>query len=288
MQESYDLIGKLNLSGKKLSKSHRRIADYIAAHYDKAVFMTAVSLGRAVDVSESTVVRFATAMGYEGYPQMQKALQELVRHHLTAEQRFEMSENIDPRDVLSTVLKMDMQNIRNTVHMIDHNAFSDAVSRILSARTIYILGLRSAAPLAQFFSYYLHFMFNNVRVVSENSADVFESISRVTREDVVVGISFPRYSTRTLEAMKFARGAGAQVVGISDGEMSPLVGVSDVCLSARTDMASFVDSLAAPLSLINALLVALALQRRDELNEHLKRLEEIWDAYSVYINKEPQ
>ena len=288
MQESFDLIGKLNLKGKKLSKSHRKIAEYIVNHYDKAVFMTAVSLGQAVEVSESTVVRFATALGYDGYPQMQKALQEVVRHYLTAEQRFEMSENIDPRDVLSTVMKTDMQNIRNTIHSVDQDAFGKAVSRILSARTVYILGLRSAAPLAQFLGYYLHFMFSNVRVIAESSTDVFESISRITNEDVLVGISFPRYSTRTLEAMKFARSAGAQVVGLSDGEMSPLYALSDVCLSARTDMASFVDSLAAPLSMINALLVALALRRRDELNEHLKRLEEIWDAYSVYTNKDPQ
>ena len=288
MQESFDLIGKLNLKGKKLSKSHRKIAEYIVNHYDKAVFMTAVSLGQAVEVSESTVVRFATALGYNGYPQMQKALQEVVRHYLTAEQRFEMSENIDPRDVLSTVMKTDMQNIRNTIHSVDQDAFGEAVSRILSARTVYILGLRSAAPLAQFLGYYLHFMFSNVRVIAESSTDVFESISRITNEDVLVGISFPRYSTRTLEAMKFARSAGAQVVGLSDGEMSPLYALSDVCLSARTDMASFVDSLAAPLSMINALLVALALRRREELNEHLKRLEEIWDAYSVYTNKDPQ
>ena len=288
MQESFDLIGKLNLKGKKLSTSHRKIAEYIVNHYDKAVFMTAVSLGQAVEVSESTVVRFATALGYDGYPQMQKALQEVVRHYLTAEQRFEMSENIDPRDVLSTVMKTDMQNIRNTIHSVDQDAFGEAVSRILSARTVYILGLRSAAPLAQFLGYYLHFMFSNVRVIAESSTDVFESISRITNEDVLVGISFPRYSTRTLEAMKFARSAGAQVVGLSDGEMSPLYALSDVCLSARTDMASFVDSLAAPLSMINALLVALALRRRDELNEHLKRLEEIWDAYSVYTNKDPQ
>ena len=288
MQESFDLIGKLNLKGKKLSKSHRKIAEYIVNHYDKAVFMTAVSLGQAVEVSESTVVRFATALGYDGYPQMQKALQEVVRHYLTAEQRFEMSESIDPRDVLSTVMKTDMQNIRNTIHSVDQDAFGEAVSRILSARTVYILGLRSAAPLAQFLGYYLHFMFSNVRVIAESSTDVFESISRITNEDVLVGISFPRYSTRTLEAMKFARSAGAQVVGLSDGEMSPLYALSDVCLSARTDMASFVDSLAAPLSMINALLVALALRRREELNEHLKRLEEIWDAYSVYTNKDPQ
>ncbi len=288
MEETYDLIQQLNRSKKKLSKSQKKIADYILQHYDKVVLATAVSLAESVGVSESTVVRFASALGYEGYPELKKALQELVRHRLTAEQRFEMSEGLDPVHVLPTVLKTDMQNIRNTIDQMDCQAFSEAVRRILSARTIYILGLRSAAPLALFFGYYLHYIFENVNIIAEGSSDVFESISRVTSSDVLVGISFPRYSTRTLEAMKYARQSGAQVIGISDGEMSPLRNVSDVSLSARTDMASFVDSLAAPLSLINALLVALALERKDELNAHFKRLEAIWDAHSVYISKEPQ
>ena len=288
MKETSDLIDQLNRSGKKLSKSQKKIAEYILQHYDKAVFTTAVSLAEAVGVSESTVVRFASALGYEGYPELKNALQELVRHRLTAEQRFEMSESINPANVLPTVLKTDMQNIRNTIKQMDCQAFSEAVKRLLSARTIYILGLRSAAPLAQFFGYYLHFIFENVCIIAEGSSDVFESISRIRSSDVLVGISFPRYSTRTLEAMKYARRSGAQVIGISDGDMSPLCDVSDVSLSARTDMASFVDSLAAPLSLINALLVALALERKDELNAHFKRLEEIWDAHSVYINRETE
>ena len=280
--EDHNLIDKLNIRGNKLSKSHRKIADYIVNHYDKAVFLTAVSLGEAVGVSESTVVRFASALGFSGYPQMQEALQELVRHRLTTEQRFEMSENIEQDSVLTTVLKMDMQNIRNTISMIDHKAFAEAVNLLLHARRIYILGLRSAAPLAHFLGYYLHFIFDDVVIVAEGTTDVFESISRINSHDVLVGISFPRYSTRTLEAMQFAGAAGAQVIGITDGEMSPLQQVSSLCLSARTDMASFVDSLAAPLSLINALLVALALQKKDEVNIHFKRLEEIWDAYRVY------
>ena len=288
MKETCDLIDQLNRSGKKLSKSQKKIAEYILQHYDKAVFTTAVSLAEAVGVSESTVVRFASALGYEGYPELKKALQELVRHRLTAEQRFEMSESINPGNVLPTVLKTDMQNIRNTISQMDCQAFSEAVKRILSARTVYILGLRSAAPLAQFFGYYLHYIFENVCIIAEGSSDVFESISRIRSSDVLVGISFPRYSTRTLEAMKYARRSGAQVIGISDGDMSPLRDVSDVSLSARTDMASFVDSLAAPLSLINALLVALALERKDELNAHFKRLEEIWDAHSVYISRETE
>ena len=288
MQDTQDMIDRLNLSGRKLSKGHRRIAEYIVQHYDKAVFMTAVTLGETVGVSESTVVRFAVALGYDGYPQLQQALQELVRHRLTAEQRFEMTSDIAQESVLSTVLKTDMQNIRNTVEQMDTAAFNDVVARLLGAKTIYIVGLRSAAPLAQFFGYYLHYVFDDVRVVANELCDVIESISRIGAQDVLVGISFPRYSTRTLEAMRFARQCGAQVVGITDGAMSPLHTVADATLSARTDMASFVDSLAAPLSLINALTVALALQRKDEMNRHFKRLEEIWDAYSVYVNKENQ
>ena len=288
MEKKQDLIDRLNLSGKRLSKSHRRIADYIMAHYDKAVFMTASTLGEMVGVSESTVVRFAVAMGYEGYPQLQHSLQEIVRHRLTAVQRVEMTAEIQEDDVLPTVLKTDMLNIRHTADSMDAAAFGEVVERLLSAQTIYVLGLRSAAPLAQFFVYYLHFIFDDVRVVAMSSTDVFESIARIRPSDVLVGISFPRYSTRTLEAMRFAHESGAQVIGLTDGPMSPLHQEADICLSARTDMASFVDSLAAPLSVINALLVALAMKKRNDLNRHFARLEEIWDAYSVYINKENQ
>ena len=287
-QDTQDMIERLNLSGKRLSKGHRRIAEYIVQHYDKAVFMTASSLGEMVGVSESTVVRFAVALGYEGYPQLQRSLQELVRHRLTAIQRFEMSSDIQQDDILRTVLKADMQNIRNTIDEIDISAFDDVVSRILSAEHIYIIGLRSAAPLAQFFGYYLNFIFDDVRIVAANSTDVFESIVRVKPSDVLVGISFPRYSTRTLEAMRFAKRCGAQVIGITDGPMSPLHEAADVCLSARTDMASFVDSLAAPLSVINALVVALGIQRKDALGEHFKQLEGIWSEHSVYVNRENQ
>lgn len=288
MEGKQDLIERLNLSGKRLSKSHRRIADFIVAHYDKAVFMTAATLGEMVGVSESTVVRFAVALGYEGYPQLQHSLQELARHRLTAVQRFEMTSDIPEDEVLPTVLKADMLNIRHTVEQLDTQAFSDVVSRLLAAKTIYVLGLRSAAPLAQFFGYYLHFIFDDVRVVAAGTSDVFETIARIQPTDVLVGISFPRYSTRTLEAMRFAHQSGAQVIGLTDGPMSPLHNAADICLSARTDMASFVDSLVAPLSVINALLVSLALKKREDLSRHFEKLEGIWDAYSVYINKENQ
>ena len=285
MQQPLDMIEKMNRSGKKLSKSHRRIAEYIAQNYDKAVYMTASRLGEAVGVSESTVVRFAVAMGYEGYPQLQRSLQELVRHRLTSIQRFEMSSDISEGNVLSTVLKTDMQNIRSTIEGIDEKAFLDAVSVISGARRLYILGLRSAAPLAEFAGYYLHYILDDVRVVAAASTDVFESISRVDQEDVLLAISFPRYSSRTIEAMNFARIRGAQVIGITDGPMSPLHDSADICLSVQTDMASFVDSMAAPMSVVNALILALGLKNKDAVSERFKQLEEVWDAYSVYMNE---
>lgn len=281
-----EIVEKLNHSGKRLSKSHRRIAQYIAEHYDKAVFMTASRIGECVGVSESTVVRFASALGYDGYPELQRALQELVRHRLTAMQRFQMVADVGDADVVQTVLKADMSNIRKTIEDMDAREFEDVVSRLLGARCIYVMGLRSAAPLAHFFGHYLHIIFDQVRVVSAASGDVFEEISRIRAEDVLVGISFPRYSSRTLEAMRFARQCGAQVVGITDGPMSPLAAVSDVCLKAHTDMASFVDSLAAPLSVVNALIVSLGLHKREELKQHFAQLEGIWDAHRVYISRE--
>ena len=285
MQDMQDMIDRLNQSGKRLSKGHRKIAQYIVEHYDKAVFMTASKLGESVGVSESTVVRFASAMGYEGYPQLQRSLQELVSHRLTANQRFEMSTEIDPREALSVVLKSDVQNLRATMEQMDEAVFEDVVARLLNARAIYVMGLRSAAPLAQFMGYYLNYIFDNVHLVSSGATDVFEEISKLKENDVLVGISFPRYSTRTLEAMRFAKRCGAQVVAITDGPMSPLADMADATLTARTDMASFVDSLAAPLSLINALLVALGLHRKEALKEHFRQLESIWETYEVYLEE---
>jgi len=286
MQDMQDMIDRLNQSGKRLSKGHRKIAQYIVEHYDKAVFMTGSKLGECVGVSESTVVRFASAMGYEGYPQLQRSLQELVSHRLTANQRFEMSTEIDPREALGVVLKSDMQNLRATLEQMDANVFEDVVKRLLSAKAIYVMGLRSAAPLAQFMGYYLNYIFDDVHLVSPGATDVVGLISKLKENDVLVGISFPRYSSRTLEAMRFAKRCGAQVVAITDGPMSPLADIADATLTARTDMASFVDSLAAPLSLINALLVALGLNRKDALKEHFRQLESIWETYEVYLEEE--
>ncbi len=286
MQDMQDMIDRLNQSGKRLSKGHRKIAQYIVEHYDKAVFMTASRLGESVGVSESTVVRFAAAMGDEGYPQLQRSLQELVSHRLTANQRFEMATELDPSAALTTVLKSDMQNLRNTLEQVEQQVFDEVVQRLLNANAVYVMGLRSAAPLAQFMGYYLNYIFDNVHLVSSGATDVFEEIIKLRENDVLIGISFPRYSTRTLEAMRFAKRCGAQVVAITDGPMSPLAEIADLSLTARTDMASFVDSLAAPLSLINALLVTLGLHRKQALSQHFKQLESIWETYEVYLEEE--
>jgi len=286
MQDMQDMINRLNQAGKRLSKGHKRIAQYIADHYDKAVYMTASRLGESVGVSESTVVRFASALGYEGYPQLQRALQELVSHRLTANQRFEMATEIEPSAAVAIVLKSDMQNLRATLEQMDSKVFENVVSRLLTARAIYVMGLRSAAPLAQFMGYYLNYIFDNVHLVSSGATDVFEEISKLQENDVLVGISFPRYSTRTLEAMRFAKRCGSQVVAITDGPMSPLSDIADATLTAHMDMASFVDSLAAPLSLINALLVALGLHRKEALSQHFRQLEAIWETYEVYLEEE--
>ncbi|MBR1686188.1 MAG: MurR/RpiR family transcriptional regulator [Clostridia bacterium] len=286
MQASWELIECLNLTGKKLSKSHRRIAEYIVEHDDKAVFMTASQLGQCAKVSESTVVRFATALGYEGYPELQRALKELVSHHLTGAQRVEIATEIEPENVLNAVLKRDMANLRNTLDNMDSAVYDDVVQRILHANTIYVMGLRSAAPLAQFMGYYLNFIFDHVQIVSTGSTDVFDEIAKVRPGDVMVAISFPRYSNRTLDAMLFAKRAGAEVIAITDGPMSPLCRIADATLLSRIDMASFVDSLAGPLSVINALLVSLGLQRKEALTEHYRQLESVWGAYKVYRESE--
>lgn len=285
MQDSQELLERLNLSGKPLSKGQRRIAEYIADHYEKAVSMTAVTLGRQCGVSESTVVRFASAMGYEGYPELQDKLKSLVRQRLTSEQRFALISDAQQGDVPLNVLKNDMRNIRKTVDELSMEDFGRAVERMLAARRLYVMGLRSSAPLAQFMYHYLHQIFDEVILVQNTTGDVFEEIARIGAGDVLVGISYPRYSSRTLECMRFAQANGAQVVGMTDGDMSPLKAASDVCLCASTDMTGFADSLAAPLSLINALIVSLGLRRRDELGEHFKRLEGIWNAHSVYIDR---
>lgn len=283
-----DLITKIQSELPGFSKGQKQIARFILEHYDKAAFMTASRLGVTVGVSESTVVRFATELGYDGYPHLQRALQEMIRNKLTSVQRMEVAgDRMGGRDVLQTVLHADTDMIRVTLDEIDRDAFQGAVDALMGAKRIYILGVRSSSALASFLGFYFNLLFENVTLVHTNSvSEIFEQVLRVGTGDVLFGISFPRYSKRTLSAMKYARDRGARVIALTDSQLSPLARVADHVLLARSDMASFVDSLVAPLSVINALIVAVGMSRRDEIEQTFNKLERIWEEYDVYEKPE--
>ena len=270
------------------SKGQKRIADYILQNYDKAAFMTASKLGKLSGVSESTVVRFAAELGYDGYPAMQKALQEMIRNKLTSIQRIEVSnDRITDQDLLPMVMQSDIEKIRMTMEETDRQEFDQAVEAIVSARRIYILGVRSAAALASFLGFYFNLIFDHVTIIHTTStSEVFEQMLRVAPGDVVIGISFPRYSRRTVKAMQFAHDRGATAIALTDSETSPLVPYCTHRLLAKSDMASFVDSLVAPLSLINALIVAIGRKKDQDLSHTFAELERIWDEYEVYEKAE--
>ena len=281
---AHDILSILQEKEATFSKGQKRIARYITEEYDKAAFMTANRLGKTVGVSESTVVRFAVDLGFEGYPSMQKAMQEMVLNRLTSVQRIEVATGrFTDQDVVSMVLHSDMEKLRKTEETVSREEFANAVNAILKAKRIYILGVRSVAPLANFLGYYLNYMFNNVHVVSGVSAgEMFEKIVSVNSSDVVIAFSFPRYSASTTTGARYCRSAWATVIGITDNRLSPLGQCSDHVLIAKSDMVSLVDSLVAPLSLINALIVAIATKREKELSQTLANLERIWDEYEVY------
>ncbi|MCI7210352.1 MAG: MurR/RpiR family transcriptional regulator [Butyricicoccus sp.] len=283
-----DLITKIQSELPSFSKGQKQIARFILEHYDKAAFMTASRLGVTVGVSESTVVRFATELGYDGYPHLQRALQEMIRNKLTSVQRMEVAgDRMGGRDVLQTVLHADTDMIRVTLDEIDRDAFQGAVDALMGAKRIYILGVRSSSALASFLGFYFNLLFENVTLVHTNSvSEIFEQVLRIGPGDVLFGISFPRYSKRTLSAMKYARDRGARVIALTDSQLSPLARVADHVLLARSDMASFVDSLVAPLSVINALIVAVGMSRRDEIEQTFNKLERIWEEYDVYEKPE--
>lgn len=288
MDYSNDLLTKINQSLINMSKGQKQIAQYILKNYDKAAFITASKMGQLVGVSESTVVRFAYAMGYDGYPELQKSLQELIRNKLTSVQRIQLSSDIKQNDVLKSVLKADMHNIRATIETIDEKTFNTVVDWLFTAKSVYILGLRSSTPLAQFLAYYLNFVLDDVRLVTASANDVYEQIISIGGNDLLIGISFPRYSTRTVEAMRYAKSQGANVVALTDSPISPVAEIADECLSARSDMASFADSLVAPLSLINALIVAAGMRNTDEITKRFDRLEAIWQMQKVYVKNETE
>ena len=285
---SYDVLSILKEKEATFSKGQKRIARYITEAYDKAAFMTASRLGKTVGVSESTVVRFAVDLGFDGYPSMQKAMQEMVLNRLTSVQRIEVANNrIGDQDVVSMVLHADMEKLRQTGEALSREEFKAAVNAVLKAKRVYILGVRSVEPLANFLGYYLNYMFNNVHVVSGfSAAEMFEKIVGVNSEDVVIAFSFPRYSSTTTKGAQYCRSTGATVIGITDSRLSPLGQNCDHVLITKSDMVSLVDSLVAPLSVINALIVAIAAKKEKELSQTFAALERIWDEYEVYEKQE--
>ncbi len=283
------LIALMKEKYASFSKGHKTIATYIMNHYEKAAFMTAAQLGEEVGVSESTVVRFPIELGYDGYPKLQKELKELIKSKLTSVQRLEVSSNrIDKDNVVKSVLQSDLNKIKVTMEEINTEQFNIIVEEILKANHIYLLGVRSSAPLASFMGFYFNLIFDNVRLVHTTSvSEIFEQIINCREGDVVLGISFPRYSRRTTRAMQFARSQGATVIAITDNVDSPLAKTANHSIFARSDMNSFVDSLVAPLSIINAIIVAIGLKRKQQIQKNLEKLEHIWDEYQVYEKGEP-
>ena len=279
-----DILALIQENMNTFSKGQKRIAAFILDSYDKAAFMTASRLGKKVGVSESTVVRFAAELGYDGYPDMQKSLQKMIRNRLTSVQRIEVTnDRIGDQDLVSMVLQSDMEKIRLTLEELDRSAFDNAVKAIVSAKRIYIIGVRSSAAIASFLGFYFNLIFDNVvNVTAGTASEMFEHLLRVGEDDVVIGVSFPRYSSRTVQAMSFARDRKATAVAITDSEASPLAPICKYTLKARSDMASFGDSLVAPLSLVNALLVAVSRAKNDDLANTFQTLERIWEDYGVY------
>jgi len=283
-QMKRDFIGMIEERMPEFSKGQKRIAQYIISNYDNAAYMTASRLGALVNVSESTVVRFANALGFEGYPEMQKAMQDFIRTKLTTFQRIEVTNKlIGDGDLLEKVLGSDIDNIKRTCEELDRESFNAAIDALLGARRIYIIGVRSSSTIAGFLNYNLRMIFDDVRFLQTSSgSELFEQLIDITDKDVLFAISFPRYSKRVINAVEYVKRSGADIIALTDSMQSPIATYSDQALLARSDMASFVDSLAAPLSVINALIVALTKRKQDNMTEKLRRLESVWDEYDVY------
>lgn len=286
VDDKRDLINQIKDKFSKLSKGQKLIADYIINNYDKAAFMTASKIGQKVGVSESTVVRFANALDFEGYPQLQRGLQEIIKTKLTTVQRVEMgTQYSNEGDIIRKVLRSDMENISYTLENIDYDVFQKVINEIFLADKIYIVGLRSSTALAEYFGFYLNMILDNVRIVGYGVSDIFEQTLRVTENDLVIGISFPRYSNRTIEALRYIKEQNVKIVGITDTIHSPLNEICNYTLTSKSNMASFVDSLVAPLSLINAIIVAVGMREKDEITKYFNKLENIWERYNIYNNK---
>jgi len=284
--DNKDLLTIIQDTMSSLSKSHKLIGSYIINNYDKAAFLTAAKLASNVGVSESTVVRFANALGFEGYPELQQELMEIAKIKLTTVQRVEMSPEYKNRsETLKKVLKSDIENIRDTFESMDKEVFEKVVDEILKAEKIYIIGSRSSTALAEYFGFYLNLVLDNVKIVGHGISDLFEQILRVSDKDLVIGISYPRYSNKTIDLMNYSKEQGAKIVGITDSSSSPIHNISDYTLIAKTNMMSFVDSLVAPLSIINALIVSVGASEKEEITNFLNKLENIWDTHRIYNSK---
>ena len=284
MDKGSDLIEVIEHQYNHLSKSQKLIADYIIANYDKAAYMTASKIGDIVGISESTVVRFANTLGYDGYTALQSELQELIKSKLTTVQRLSMSEeDYSNKDIgVKKILKTDMDNIKETAEDIDCETFEEVVDSVLGAKRVYILGLRSSNVLAAYLGFYLGLILDDVTVVSLGISDIFEQLIRVRKGDLVIGISYPRYSRRTLDALTYVKEQGCEVIGITDSHTSPIANIADHVLFARSNMVSFVDSLVAPMSLLNALIVSIGMRLKNEATEYFEELEHIWEEYNIY------
>lgn len=279
-----DLLSMLSKGSSKFSKGQRIIAKYILNNYDKAAFMTAGKLGKIVGVSESTVVRFAAELGYDGYPSMRKALQEMIRNRLTSVQRIEVAKDmINDTDLVKSIIGSDIQNLQATMDLLKEDNFNKLVDLIVEAKNVYIVGMRTSTALASFLGLYLNLLRGGVNVVQDTAAsEIYEQIIRIGEGDLFIGISFPRYSSHTVDAMEFAKKMGAQTAAITDSSASPLDGIAEVCLHAKSDMVSFLDSLVAPMSLINAIIVAVGVRNKKQISGTFERFEKIWSEYDVY------
>lgn len=284
-----DVLSLIRKNMDTFSKRQRAIANFIMDNYDKAAFMTASRLGKAINVSESTVVRFAAELGYDGYPEMQRALQEMIRNKLTSIQRIEVTnDRLGSSDILSAVMQSDIEKLRMSIDTVNHEQFQAAVDQIVKAKHIYILGLRSSTAIASFLGFYFNLLFEDVTLVHTTSvSEMFEQVLHIGPGDLMIGISFPRYSSRTVKVMQFARDRGANVLAITDSEASPLYTLAHTSLLAKSDMVSFIDSLVAPLSLVNALIVAVGRRMDKDISGTFTELEEIWAEYGVYENVGP-
>ena len=284
MSEKKDIIARIQSLYPTLSKGHKRIADFVCQQYEKAAFMTAAKLGEEVGVSESTVVRFAYELSFEGYPEFQHALREVIKHRLTASQKIDITSNkFAEKDILKSVLSSDIDKLRHTLETISPEEFTECVNTIANAHKVYVLGARTCFSIANFLGFYLNLISIDTRLITTNSAsETFEQIFDIGKDDVVIAISYPRYSRRTHNAVKYAHARGSQIIAITDSEISPIVKYSTHKLLAQFDISNFVNSLVAPLSIINALINALAMRNFDKVKDNLNALEHIWEEYEVY------